>query len=339
VKKAPHIVIILIVLALIGAGVVTWWLDHSDKACREERTIRIVRYDCLVEDYVETGNVALWQRMNNEFPLETRTLIEDVLHLGHSDAEGIEDSLCAFYRDSVLTLLRRDVNSRFADMSDVECQLGKAFRQMQEEVPNFKVPRVYTQFSALSESIIVGDSLIGISLDKYLGADYPLYKKYFNPNQRATMQPERIVQDCLFFYLNQLYAGQLARGDKHYTMLDLMLHLGKLNWVVAYVTQQSLVDVAAFQPATRQWYEQHERSVWEKLQKSHLLNVTDTVRMHTVLYSNDAHPFFSDPHSRGVGLWIGMRIIDSYMKQHPETSLDELLNLTDYQRILRESKY
>ena len=57
------------------------------------------------------------------------------------------------------------------------------------------------------------------------------------------------------------------------------------------------------------------------------------------MMTSDAHPYFKDAHSRGVGLWLGMQIVDSYMQRHPEVSLDSLLHITDYQRILKESKY
>ena len=63
------------------------------------KDLHIIRYDRMVDDYVNTGNVALWQRMNTEFPRETRALIEDVLHLGRADNEDIDDSLIAYYKD------------------------------------------------------------------------------------------------------------------------------------------------------------------------------------------------------------------------------------------------
>ena len=59
------------------------------------KDLRTIRYDRMVDDYVNTGNVALWQRMNTEFPRETRALIEDVLHLGRADNEDIDDCLIA----------------------------------------------------------------------------------------------------------------------------------------------------------------------------------------------------------------------------------------------------
>lgn len=97
--------------------------------------VKFVRYDRVVNDYVNTGNVALWQRMNMEFPRETRALIEDVLKIGPVDKEGIEDSLRTFYTDPTLTQLRMDVARRFEDMSIYEADINAAFTRLQSECP------------------------------------------------------------------------------------------------------------------------------------------------------------------------------------------------------------
>ena len=73
-------------------------------------------------------------------------------------------------------------------------------------LPGMKIPHLYTQISSLDQSIVVSDTLVGISLDKYLGEDYPAYLRYgYTPQQRSMMTREYIVPDCLGFYLVSLY--------------------------------------------------------------------------------------------------------------------------------------
>ena len=90
------------------------------------------------------------------------------------------------------------------------------------------MPEVYAQIGALGQSIVVGDSLIGISLDKYLGTDYPLYGNFYDQRQRYTMTRASIVPDCLVFWLLSHYpldnfetASQHARD----------IHMGRVMWV------------------------------------------------------------------------------------------------------------
>ncbi len=324
-------------LAVLTLCVASCQFDRTLAHGADDASVRIVRYDRLVDDYVNTGSVSLWQRMNTEHPRLTRALIEDVLRLGPADAEGIEDSLRAYYQDSTLVELREEVAKRFEDLSPYEQQLNQAFARLSAVNPHFVVPMVYAQNSALNQSVVVGDSLIGISLDKYLGADYAPYKSCFYENQRATMEPSHIVPDCLMFYLN--YQNQLLANGYKPTIGQWLVHQGKIGWVVAHLLGASPIDVAAVQPATKRWYVKHEREVWQSLRQKALWNSADSVQLGRVMMSSDAHPYFQNPHSRGVGLWIGMRLIESYMHHHPKVSIDSLLRNNDYNQLLRESKY
>lgn len=314
-------------------------LDRSFFRHADRDQLQIARFDCAVEEYLSTGSVMSWQKLNTDYPRETQALVENVLHLGKIDSEGIEDSLLNFYSDTTLLKVRHDVTVKFGDMSDCQKSLQKAFEQLNKECDDFVTPRVYTQNSAFNQSIVVGDSLLGISLDKYLGANYQPYKKYFSENQRATLESSRIVQDCLSFYLAQLYILPNVRGRVRPTLLDWMMHQGKIAWVVAQLTDSRLIDIAGCQSATKVWYKSHEPAVWAALNRPALLGSRDSALVASVLMSGDPHPYFRDPHSRGVGLWMGMRIVDSYMKNHPDVNINALLHDTDYTTMLKEANY
>ena len=52
--------------------------------------VEIQRYDRLESRYLTTGDFSALQQMNIEYPMETRTLIEDVLQLGEVNDPGIQ---------------------------------------------------------------------------------------------------------------------------------------------------------------------------------------------------------------------------------------------------------
>ena len=118
-----------------------------------------------------------------------------------------------------------------------------------------------------------------------------------------------------------------------------MMHQGKIAWVVAQLTDSKLIDIAGCQSATKVWYKSHEPAVWAALNRPALLGSRDSALVASVLMSGDPHPYFRDPHSRGVGLWMGMRIVDSYMKNHPDVNINALLHDTDYTTMLKEANY
>ena len=334
--KSLHILpLILAIVVLLGLNACQF--DRNIINSNSEYRVRIARYDHLVDDYVNTGNIALWQKMNTEFPRETRALIENVLKLGPADKDGIEDSLRAYYSDPTIVQLRKDIAKKYDRLNVYEKELSCAFERLEAEHSNFVVPKIYAQNSAFNQSIVVGDSLIGISLDKYMGTDYPAYKKYFYENQRVTMEPSRMVQECLFFYLVQQYP--YGKTFPQIKFGDWLIHQGKIGWIVAQLVGKDLIDVAAYQTATKNWYTTHEKQVWNELKQPRIWNSNDKKLVYSIMKTSDKNPYFKDPHSRGVGLWIGMRIVDDYMKSHPKVSLDSLLLTKDYAQILAGSKF
>ena len=164
------------------------WADRlSDAKQDEEQTVKIDRYDRVLDEYVSLNSYSAKQKMNLEYPLETKLLIEDVLAIGHVDEPDVEKRLRRLYLDSTMQVLLDEVHRQYVDMSDIEQQLERAFRKLEKESPDFRRPHIYTQVSCMNQSIVVGDTLIGISLDKYLGTDFPLYLRYFTANQRESM--------------------------------------------------------------------------------------------------------------------------------------------------------
>ena len=116
----------------------------------------------------------------------------------------------------------------YANVDDLNNQLSESLHRLKTWLPGMRIPMVYTQIGALAQSIVVGDASVGICLDKYLGADYPLYKKYYEPEQRATMQRRNIVPDFLSCYLLSVYQIAEPMGQP-LEILD--KHLAKIQWV------------------------------------------------------------------------------------------------------------
>ena len=79
-----------------------------------------------------------------------------------------------FYQDSLPQVLISDTEAEYADMDDVSKELSEVFMKLQKLLPGIKIPTVYARIGALNQSVVVGDKSIGISLDKYLGENYPL---------------------------------------------------------------------------------------------------------------------------------------------------------------------
>ncbi|MGI6231321.1 MAG: gliding motility protein GldB [Prevotella sp.] len=192
--------------------------------------ITVERYDRLESRYLTTGDFSALQQMNTEYPIQTRTLVEKMLQIGEVSDHDISERFLRFFQDSTLQMLISDAESEYANMDDINEQFNKAFKLLREWIPGLPTPEVYAQIGALDQSVVIGEQSIGISLDKYMGAKYPLYQKYgYSSEQLQTMGRGYIVPDGLCFYLLSLY--QLDNYDSR-TQFEKDVHLGKVMWVV-----------------------------------------------------------------------------------------------------------
>ena len=166
----------LFVLMLICLGC-EWRLKSNDETSNDS-IVTIERYDRIESLYLTTGDYSALLQMNKSFPMQTRTLIENVLQLGQVNDPEINIKFLRFFSDSTLQQMINDVQEQFTNLDDLNNELTEAFRNLKEEVPSVEMPQVYAQIGSFDQSIIVGNKTLGISLDKYLGADYPFYREH-----------------------------------------------------------------------------------------------------------------------------------------------------------------
>ena len=306
---------------------------------RHNEDIRIYRYDRLQYEATVMNSVSALQKMNTESPQATKLLIEDVLCLGPVNTPHINEKLRDYYKDSVLTQVMMDVTHQFKDVSDLEEKFTKAFDRLKKELPDLVVPRIYTQISALNQSIVVGDSLLGISLDKYLGEEYPLYKKFYYAYQRKSMNPERILPDCLTFYLFSQYP--FLWETEHRTLFDIIMYRGKIAWVVekALKANGSGQKALGYTDEEMDWCNENALKVWNVMSGRKHLQSTDPMLIRAYTYPDPNLILQEKNVPSGVGIWIGVQIIKEYMKQHKDVTMAELLQCTDYHKLLKDTRF
>ena len=228
---------VLMAAMLICIGCEWHFMASDDES---EQTFAVERYDRIESLYLTTGDLSALQQMNTSFPQQTRMLIEDVLQIGEVNAPEINSKFLAFYQDTILQTLIASVELEYANMDDINEDLQASFQRLQTLLPGVELPVVYAQIGSLDQSIIVGDGILGISLDKYLGEDYPLYLREdygYTEHQRNMMTRQYIVPDCIGFFLLSLYP--LPQG---LSQVNRELHIGKVQWVVNQALSRQVFD-------------------------------------------------------------------------------------------------
>lgn len=224
-----HKIYFLLLAVLLGCISCEWQFRFSDD---EDNRMAVERYDRVQSLYLTTGDFSALQQMNTVYPMQTRTLIEDVLRIGKVNDPEINTKFLRFYQDSTLQSLISEAEQQYANMDDINQELTTAFEYLRENIPGMEVPQVYAQIGSLDQSIIVGNNTIGICLDKYLGSKHPLYQNPvygYRQEQLKMMTRNYIVPDCVGFFLLSLYPMPL---DKSMNQMERDIHIGKIQWVV-----------------------------------------------------------------------------------------------------------
>ena len=241
----------ILLLCIIGLSSCNLKVGDSGKEDKQ-LLVEAKRFDQLESRYLTTGDFSALQNMRTEYPQETRALIEDVLVLGDIDEVGINSKLLKFYQ--------------YSDFSDINSELSSAFKRMQKLLPGIEIPEIYTQIGAFNQSIIVNRNAIGISLDKYLGSEYPLYKKFYTAAQRETMNRSYIAADCLHFYLMSLFPCSKEQSDN---LIETGLHAAAVMWVTNTILNKEMFTTKEVQLIGSFMAKHPEITIKELLQYKH----------------------------------------------------------------------
>lgn len=277
--------------------------------------------------------------LQKKYPQLLPLYTEQALNIGEWDSNDCEEILTNyFYPDSTIQSLYIDCLKKYSDVSDLNKALSKAFQRANAVFPEKNIPEIYFHVSAGANPnpILYKDSLISLSIDNYLGEDYPLYQNAVYGYLRYNMRREKVVPDIVTIWLARNFPFSPQSGQ----LLDEMLYRGKIMYLLAtFLPDESEANLMGYTPEQWQWCCKQEKDLWMSIvERKHLFSTEGIL---ITKYLNDA-PFtsyFSQESPGRCGVFIGWRIIESYMKNNPKVSLQELMNNTDYKTILEQSVY
>jgi gliding motility-associated lipoprotein GldB len=256
--------------------------------------------------------------------------------------EGIQDSACIpeitkFVNDKDMRDAFNDCQKNFQDISSVESQLTETFRHHQYYFPNEKLPKVLAMMSGFNYSIATADSVFSIAFEMYLGRQSRFYEMSQIPNyKRITMQREYMVPDLVRVWVTNEFPDNV----KGKTMLSEMIYGGKVLYLAdALMPKMEDSLKIGFTKKQLDWCNEHARDIWGYWIKNNFLYSTgiDVISKFT-----GEGPFttgFAKESPARTGIWTGWQIVRKYMNNHPEISLQQLMNENDPQKILTLSKY
>jgi hypothetical protein len=296
--------------------------------------LRVARFDRALFRVIEDNNVTIQGELLCDYPAMLEVIGKGVLNMPRPEMEGFFDRLVNFYSEPTLKKLYQDALALYDSVPDIEQGLGNGFAYLKTNFPSMSVPKVYMHVSGLNQNVLVDENVLSVSIDKYMGKDYPLYREYFSEAQREKMQRSLIVPD----YLSGWLLTEYPFTGKEAVLLERMVYEGKIKYIVS----QALPDVS---PHVLMGYSEdsyarckdNEGMLWKTIIERKHLYTPD--RITTNKYFEDVPATFLAPEApANPGVWIGWQIVRKYMEETGVTPA-ELMQNTDAQDILTKSKY
>ncbi|HKM94225.1 MAG TPA: hypothetical protein VJY41_11285 [Prolixibacteraceae bacterium] len=270
-------------------------------------------------------------------PYFAQLYFENIINIGLPDNEDFSDLLLQFVNDTVYRKVANSMLSVFSNFDALESNIKNGFKHYSFYFPKKPIPSVYTYFSGFNESMVVAEDLIGVSLEKYLGADCVYYDYLGIPKYKsANMNPQKIVPDIFYAWA----LTEFPYNDSADNLLSNMVHQGKMLYFTEAMSPR-LPDSLLIGYSTKQltWCKKNEAKMWSYLIEKRILYSSERLDLKKYIGDSPFTSVFSKESPGRVGVWLGWQIIRSFMNNNPEVTMAELMELNNAQDILNRSKY
>lgn len=260
-----------------------------------------------------------------------------VLQIGKTTDPLYPELLITFLTDRSVFELKQASDSVFADFTPVQRRLEFAWNRFAAFFPGQKPPVLVTVISGLNQSFMATDSMLGISLDKFLGMESLLYRAAMLPlYQRRIMLPARIAPDCIRAWMTSIFPVP----DSSPRLLEYMIQEGKIMHQVRQMFPDDPDTLLwGFTQAQLEWCKKNEHQMWTYLVENKKLFVTDAFTIGKFINEGPFTKDFTRESPARAAVWIGYRIVSGYMKRHPQVTPEELMTRVPARDILEGSRY
>jgi hypothetical protein len=262
------------------------------------------------------------------------------VNIGTTADSSWSTGLIGFCTDKQNNEVYGSVVSVFPEINAIEKELSDAFSHYRHYFPSKPVPSVYTCITGFNYSILTGDSVLGISLDRYLGAECNYYRQLgLYKYQVARMTPLNVPADCMYGWGSKEwdFNDEKYPGDN---VITSMIHEGKLLYFVKCMLPETENEqIFGFSEAQLKFCRNNEGRMWEYLVENNLLFNSEMLTKKKLTGEAPFTSYFSSESPGRAAVWLGFRIVESYMRRNGKVTLEELMKENDVQGILEKARY
>lgn len=242
-----------------------------------------------------------------------------MMGLTSADLRGSIDTLS---HSAAFSVFLPDIAQRFNASDSLALQLTQLETNISQKLPQLTEAEYFAVTSPYRQSVMLVDSTVFIALNHYLGPDYDGYRS-MPDYTKAEKQWRRIPYDVLRARLAVAYDLR----DNYDDLSQQLLHDGAVDYaMMQLVPDANLGDMLGWTPEQVDLVERSERQIWETMVMRNLIYSTDPVDRVRLFDPSPTTSVISPQLPGQVGRYMGLKLIEAYVKSHPDVSLNQLLS-------------
>jgi hypothetical protein len=119
-----------------------------------------------------------------------------------------------------------------------------------------------------------------------------------------------------------------------------MIHYGKLKYFEKSMLPETPDEIIfGFTPGQFQFCRNNENQMWQYLIEKNLLFNSERLTIRKLIGEAPFTSYFTNESPGRAAVWLGFRIVESYMMKNPGVKIGDMMNDTNLQGILANAKY
>lgn len=305
-------------------------------------TVDPVKVQRLDEDFFKLDTSDLAKGMSDirsKYGIMADCFLNNVICFDAPDSVACYFALSDFISHHTMRGAWEACSTKYAGgFTKLEDDLTGAYTHFKYHFPDRSLPKgVFIVFSGFNYNYISCEGYYAIGVDYFLGKDNIYYDGLNWPMyQRRKMEPEYMATGFVRSWMMNEFPFTSEKND----VINRIVYEGKIMYLQRALLRNTPDSIiTGFSLAQLEWCETNEADMWAKIIEENMVYSEYEEDVNHMVLDAPFTPGFPRESPGRAGCWIGLRIVESYMEHHPETTLEELMEMNDGQMFLTQSKY
>ena len=341
-RKFHVLLISLVLTTLLGCNSNPLQIDVSDVDLELE-------FYNLDTDMNQAKTKEDFQSINNECKTEFGDFYEyysaEILRIGKPNDDFVADGLMKFRNDKYMSRIFKESSNLIDDREKLNEEITVMFKHLKHHLPQTKMPSKVMYWNSLfTNSILpsgrVADdhSILAVGLERYLGSS-KLYDSLPSPPHYEYIKKKYDKRYLKSDMAKSWILAHVLKEGKREDFLAELIFNGKMMYVTeAMNPEMSPANLLRFSDEDYAWAIDKERIAWEYLIKNNLIYSTDPARIRDFFNMSPFTQGLPEKAPGQIGVFVGWKIVQSYMEANPEVTIEDLVAENNNQKILKGYK-